>query len=181
MMHNSNNNTGSLSVSEPVFLLVGHLQRAHGIKGEIAMRILTDFPERLRRGKTVFLGEAHMPIKILQVRRKQDLMLILFEGYSVREQVAELTNLDVFASSKGLPTLAEGEYYHHQLIGLEVYEGDELLGSIAEVLVTGANDVYVVTAENRKELLLPAIESVILAVDLDRKRMDVAIPDGLMD
>ena len=59
MMDIKQEKTGSLNTGEPEFLQVGHLQRSHGVDGEIAMRVVTDFPERLRKGKTVYLGEAH--------------------------------------------------------------------------------------------------------------------------
>ncbi len=181
MSDHSKTMTGSPHSSEPVFLTIGHLQRPHGVAGEIAMQVITDFPERIRKGKTVFLGTDYTPIKILQTRWKQDLMLIKFEGYSSREEVAKLTNLDVFTRVKDLPSLPAGEYYHHQLIGLQVFEGDTLLGTISEILVTGANDVYVVSSLYNSEILLPAIESGIISIDLEANRMQVIIPDGLIE
>lgn len=181
MSDHSKTMTGSPHSSEPVFLVIGHLQRPHGIAGEIAMQVLTDFPERIRKGKIVYLGNDHTPIKVLQTRWKQNLMLIKFEGYPSREDVAKLTNLEVFTSVKDLPTLPEGEYYHHQLIGMQVFEDDILLGSISEILVTGANDVYIVSSLHNSEILLPAIESVILNIDLPANRMQVIIPDGLIE
>jgi 16S rRNA processing protein RimM len=181
MTTKTRSSTGSQKAGEPVFLVIGHLQRPHGVAGEIAMKVLTDFPERICKGRVVLVGAARTPVKITQVRWKQGLMLIKFEGFAVREKVAELTNMDVFVSGEGLPDLPDGEYYHHQLIGLDVYEGEEFLGVINDILVTGANDVYVVQKAEGKELLLPAIQSVILEIDLERHRMDVSIPDGLID
>lgn len=91
----------------------------------------------------------------------------------------QLTNLEVFAAVNELPALPEGHYYHHQLLGLAVYEQDTLLGTLTEILETGANDVYVVVEPGGKELLLPVIPSVILQYDLHNKRIDVIVPEGL--
>ena len=71
------------------------------------------------------------------------------------------------------------EYYHHQLIGLNVYAGEEFLGVLTSVLQTGANDVYIVEDAAGKELLLPSIPDVILGIDLTSKRMDVHLMEGL--
>ena len=170
---------GSSPRREPAFVLLGVLQKPHGIRGEIGMRIATDFPERLRVGRTVYLGDERLPRKIVGIRHKADLFLLLFEGISQREEVAALTNQEVFASVRELPSLPEGRYYHHQLIGLEVWEKNTLLGELMEILSTGANDVYVVRETNGKELLLPAIPQVILETDLKRGRINVALIEGL--
>ena len=180
MYHQKQNETGSIKPGEPVFLVVGHLQRPHGIKGEIAMKVLTDFPERLRMGKTVLVGEDHHAMKIEHLRWKQDLMLIQFEGVVDREMASRLTNLDVFVSSEKIPKLPEGEYYHHELLGLQVYQEQVLLGELSEILVTGANDVYVIRQNEGREFLLPALQSVIVAVDLENGCMEVVIPEGLI-
>jgi 16S rRNA processing protein RimM len=76
--------------------------------------------------------------------------------------------------------LPEGKYYHHQLIGLQVMdENDNPLGELAEILVTGANDVYVVKDASGGELLLPAIPPVILDVDVGHRLMKVHLLEGL--
>jgi len=170
---------GSDSKAEPAFVLIGCLQRAHGVRGEIAMRVLTDFPQRLRRGKKVFLGSDHRQYILSAVRTKEPLLLLSFEGVDSREEAQPLTNLDVFTAVRELPTLPEGSFYHHQLIDLQVFEEDNLVGQISQVLETGANDVFVVQETGGGELLLPNIPSVILHVDLEKQRVDVHILDGL--
>jgi len=170
---------GSVSKAEPAFVLIGRLQRVHGVRGEIAMRVLTDFPQRLRLGRKVFLGPEHKQYTLSAVRTKAPLLLLSFEGVESREAAQMLTNLDVFSAVRELPALPEGSFYHHQLIGLQVFEEAVLLGEISEVLETGANDVFVVREEGGGELLLPNIPSVILMVDLEKRRMNVHILEGL--
>ena len=171
--------TGSGTLEEPVFVLIGRLQRVHGVDGEIAMRVLTDFPQRIRHGKQVFVGENHQQMIIESVRPKAELLLLTFKGITTREAAQELTNLEVFVEARNLPKLPEGRYYHHQILGLQVYEGEELLGYISEIIETGANDVFAVRLTRGGELLIPNIPEVVLAVELEEKRMLVHLMEGL--
>jgi 16S rRNA processing protein RimM len=177
---NRNNDTGSSLPGEPVFLAVGKLRRPHGINGEILMDVMTDFPERLHAGKTVFIGDEHRPLEIAHVRQADRTLLVTFDGYENSDQVGELRNKIVFVRADSIPELPEGEYYHHQLLGLKVVEesGREL-GFLSEILETGANDVYLVVDPDGNETLLPAIESVILGVDLDRQEIKVRSQEWL--
>jgi len=172
--------TGSSSPGEPVFLAVGRLRRSHGIQGEILMDILTDFPERLRKGKTVFVGDAHEPMRIENLRGHDRELIIHFEGITTPEEVVRLRNAHVFVKTSELPRLPEGEFYHHQLIGLTVVdEAHKTLGTFDSILETGANDVYVVKTPEGKDLLFPAIEEVVLGVDLEKREMTVRPPEWL--
>jgi 16S rRNA processing protein RimM len=153
----------------PAFLAVGLLRHAHGVKGEISMEVYTDFPERLRVGSEVYIGDSHKPLHITHKRNKDQLLLLTFEGYADCDQVNTLRNEVVYTRADKLPQLPEGQYYHHQLIGLRVTdESGAELGTLAEILETGANDVYIVRSPDRADLLLPAIESVIIQVDLEK-------------
>lgn len=174
-------NAGSSDKNEPAYALIGRLQKTHGVKGEIAMRVITQFPERIRTGKKVYLGDDHQEISIVSLRWKNDLMLIRFEGIETPEVARQLTNKEVFSPIKKMPKLPEGEFYYHELIGLQVWEGDEFLGEIMEILETGANDVYLIQAEGQPELLIPAIPDVIKEIDLEAKRMSVELLEGLRD
>ncbi len=166
--------TGSPLTGEPVFLIVGKLRRPHGLTGDILMEVITDFPERMRRGRELFIGEAHTPVELEASRNHPPFLLLKFRGIDTPEDVGMFRNCMVYVRADSLPTLPEGEYYHHQLIGLQVISEDgQSLGKITEVIETGANDVYVVTAEGGKELLLPAIHDVILNIDLTQKTMTV--------
>ncbi|HEY3345363.1 MAG TPA: ribosome maturation factor RimM [Anaerolineaceae bacterium] len=166
--------TGSPATSGPGFLIVGRLMRPHGVTGELRMEVLTDFPERLRAGQTVYLGPEHQPFTMTGVRSSDKALLIRLEGILDRDQAALLRGNEVSIQGNSLPELPDGEYYYHQLIGLQVIdESGAVLGVLEQILETGANDVYVVKPEDGPEVLLPAIESVILSVDLQNRRMTV--------
>lgn len=168
------NETGSPGEGEPLFLVVGKLRRPHGIYGEILMDVLTDFPERLLPGKLVLVGEVHQSFEIVNLRRHDPELLITFDGIDSREEAGEYRNQLVYVKADALPKLPEGEFYHHELVGLRVdNESGEELGVLEQVLVTGANDVYVVRTADGEELLLPAIHDVVLEIDPENGKMVV--------
>lgn len=170
--------TGSLPLGEPVFLTIGLLRRSHGLKGDVIMDVYTDFPERLLPGKTVFVGENHRPLVIRNIRPANKELLIGFEGYTDPESTKDLRNQLVFVTVSELPTLPEGEYYHHQLIGLRVVNKlGQTLGVLDQILETGANDVYVVKAPGGSEILIPAVDDFILEVNLERGEILAAPPE----
>jgi 16S rRNA processing protein RimM len=173
--------SGSPPIGEPDFLVVGKLRRPHGVHGEILMDVYTDFPERLEAGVTVYLGPQHMPVQIRNTRWQAPAMLVAFARYGSREEVGELRNLLVHVRADDRPPLSEGEYYHHQVLGMQVVEeSGENLGVLSGILETGANDVFIVTTQEGREILLPATEDVLLEIDLERKQMRVHLLPGLI-
>jgi len=173
-----NLNTGSRQTGEPVFIAVGKLRRSHGVRGEITMEVLTDFPERVRKNRVVLVGDEHLPLKLTSVRWKDQFMILAFEGYSDCDQVNVLRNQYVFVDARKLPPLPEGDYYFHQLIGMRVETEDgNQLGELGEILETGANDVFVVRKPETADLLLPVIDDVILTVDLEKGIITVRLQE----
>lgn len=174
----SQNNSGSPRSGEPVYVVVGKLRRPHGVRGEILMDLLTDFPKRLKTGTEVFVGKKYDPYVIRSIRFLEKGALISFEGFMDCDVVGFFRNQLVFSKKENSPALPEGKYYHHQILGMEVYnEAGESLGVIDEILETGANDVYIIRYGTKNEVLIPAIKSVILKIDLSVKRMVVRLPE----
>ncbi|MGE5222336.1 MAG: ribosome maturation factor RimM [Omnitrophica WOR_2 bacterium] len=175
------NAAGSPPSGEPAFLAVGKLRRPHGVHGEMLMEVLTDFPERLKKGATLYIGDEHQPLKLASLRWHNQGMLVTFRGVDTPENAGELRNLIAYVQSKDRPPLDEGEYYHHQLLGLKVYDEEgAILGEVTQILETGANDVLVVQPESGAEILLPALDSVILEVNLEEAKMRVHVLPGLI-
>jgi len=142
------------------------------------MEIITGFPERLRASKTVFIGSEHIPHRLSHVRKQDTALLVSFEGLEDPQAAARLCQQLLYVKAENLPALPQGEYYHHQLLGLQVVdESGQPLGLLSEILETGANDVYLVITQQGEEILLPAIEEVILEVNLDRREMRVRPPE----
>jgi 16S rRNA processing protein RimM len=165
---------------EPVYLVVGFLRRAHGVHGELVMDLHTDFPERLRSGRKLFLGEEHKPMTLSTVRAHANGVLVKFKGIETPEAAGQFRNQWVYVRTADVPKLPEGEIYQHELFGFEVVdEAGQRLGELVEIIETGANDVYVVRDANGRDLLLPAIPSVILDLDPARRSMRVHLLEGL--
>jgi 16S rRNA processing protein RimM len=165
---------------EPVYLVVGFLRRAHGVHGELIMDLHTDFPERLRSGRKLFIGEKHTVLTLAGVRPHAKGMLVKFKGVETPEEAGKLRNQWVYVKATDVPSLPAGKLYQHELFGFEVVdENDNLLGELVEILETGANDVYVVRGAGGREILLPAIPSVILDLDPARRLMRVHLLEGL--
>lgn len=165
----------------PAFLIVGKLRRPHGVKGEMKMSVLTDFPDLLVKGLEVFVGEDYLALTIRSIRSQGETILISFEEYFDRDKVGVHRNKFVSMRTEDFPSLPEGEYFFHQLLGLKVIDEDaQKLGSVVDIIETGANNIYVVRNVRGDEILLPAIEGVIIAVDLELKEMRVRLLPGLL-
>lgn len=145
------------------------------------MDVYTDFPERLVEDVVVYIGPQFKPMRIVQRRLHSRGLLLTFEGYQSREEVADLRNLLVQVLAAESPALPEGDYYLHQLRGLQVITEDGTsLGWVHAILETGANDVFVVKDNDGSEVLIPAIESVVREIDLGKKQIKVRLLPGLM-
>jgi len=174
MPQTSKNDAGSQPQSEPAFLVLGKLRRPHGVKGEIPLEIYFRMLDLLAPGCQVLIGEDHQSLTIEATRWKNDLLLLKFEEFSDRTEVSALTNSLVYINTEQLPSRTDGEFYLHELIGLNVFEQEgRYLGVLREIIKTGANDVYVVLNDAGEETLVPATEHTILEVDLDQEKMIV--------
>jgi 16S rRNA processing protein RimM len=172
---------GSPPTGEPVFLVVGKIHRPHGLKGEVIFEVITDFPERIRPGVTLYVGDKRESVVIEGRRRHGANLLIRFVEFDNPEMLISLTNRFVYVRADDRPPLPEGEFYHHQIIGLSVIsDQDQVLGELVKILETGANDVYLVRSESGKEILLPAIPDVIQKIDLPAGKIIVHLIPGLL-
>jgi len=143
------------------------------------MDVQTDFPERLRAGATVYLGRHHRRAVIGGARAVSGGMLVKLDAVDTRDAASQHRNEIVYVAAGDRPPLEAGRYYHHQVVGCTaVDEQDRAIGRITEILQTGANDVYVVKpGAGKEELLLPAIDSVVLQIDPESKLVRVRIPE----
>jgi 16S rRNA processing protein RimM len=166
---------------ESIYLAIGYLRRPHGVSGEIIMDVHTDFPDRIKSGRKIYIGDKHESATFDTVRVHGDSLLISLRGYDTPEAVGRFRNQWVHVKSKDVPPLPEGKHYKYEFVDLEVIDDQgNPLGRIAEILETGANDVYVVRDEAGKEILLPAIPSVVLEVDMELRQMKVHLLEGLI-
>jgi 16S rRNA processing protein RimM len=170
-------------LTEPEYLTVGRVLRPHGVRGELLVEVLTDFPESLP-GKTVTLtAEADSPgerLVVDSVRWHRGRLLVRVAGRDDRESVEALRNYLIQIDLSQAEPLAEGQYYHHQIVGLRAVADDgRLLGRVSAILETGANDVYVVETPEGGELLVPAIRDAVRKIDLEAGEIVIHVLDGL--
>ena len=163
----------------PESLIVGRILAPWGIRGEVKVEVLTDFPERFAPQKVVYLNAR--PLEIESCRpHKQHLVVKLATIDSV-EDTEKLRGQDLTIPSSELSRLPEGQYYTFQLIGLKVLTTDgEHLGQIADIMTTASNDVYIVKGKHG-EILIPAIEDVVKSIDLEEGKMVIEAIEGLLD
>jgi 16S rRNA processing protein RimM len=170
---------------EPRYLAVGRVLRPHGIRGELRVEVLTDYPERLSQHAYFCLASPDAPeavqrYPVEKLRWHRGALLLKLGGCGDRNAASELRGMLVQIPVEQAVPLEAGEYYDFQLIGVRVEaESGEWLGQIVEVLKTGANDVYVVRGP-WGEVLLPAVDDVVLDLDLESRRMVVHLLPGIL-
>lgn len=168
------------------YVAIGQVVGPHGIRGEVKVQSMTDFPNRFKAGSMVYLGEgtgevAARPVQIATSRPHQEQMLVLFAGVKDRTEAEALRWQYVLIPESEVMPLGEHENYLHDLVGLTVMTADgHELGELKEVVLTPANDVYVVQGSGG-EVLVPATREVVLNVDLAARTMTVALPEGLLE
>ena len=156
-------------------IVIGRVGAAHGIRGELRIIPLTDFPERFAALREVMVGDELLHLESIKPQGKNFLMR--FREYAVREDAQKLTGRLLTVARAEAAPLDEGEYYVFDIVGLTVYdEEDNELGTVENVLRTGSNDVYAVRAEDGREILIPALRTAVLAIDVPGGRMTVRFP-----
>lgn len=165
-------------------LRVGVISSTHGIKGEVKVFSTTDEPERFKKLKTVILdtGREQTTLTIEGVKFFKNMVILKFKEFNDINEVEKYKGKDLLITREQAGTPGPDENYIVDLIGLKVVtdEGAEF-GTMKDVILTGANDVYVVADPNGKEYLFPAIKQCILDVNLETQTMTVHIMDGLLD
>lgn len=165
-------------------ILIGQIVAAFGVRGQVKMKAITAQVDHLRRRiRTLYLGPKLQAYTLKSlIEHKPGLLILTLEGLTTREQANELRGQDVAILETQAAPLAEGEYFIHQLYGLKVVAdtGDEI-GSVAEVLETGANEVLVVKRDGKPDGLIPMIHDVVQALDFAGGRVVVHLMPGLLD
>ena len=165
--------------SEPD-VVIGTIVAPFGIKGEVKVRIETDFPERFESLKEIWLKPKTGPgrmARINSVRFHKSGALVKFQGCNDRNCSEELRGAEMRIDRSQLKVLDSDRFYVHDILGLDVYTtGGEHLGQVTEVLHGPANDVYVTPRG-----MIPAIKQVVREIDLNGRRMVIEPIEGLID
>ncbi len=167
-----------------MLITIGKAVKPFGVKGEMKVEPMTDFPERFKTLRRVYLvspaGE-EIACQVKAVRYAGGTPYLLFGGYDSPEKARVLNGWFIKVPEEEAMPLPEGSYYQFEIIGMEVVsESGERLGTIIDIFETGSNDVYVMKS-GRKEIYLPATKEIIKQVDREAKRMVIHLLDGLME
>lgn len=165
---------------------VGKIVNTQGLQGEMRVLSVTDFAdERFKKGTELALFDAKdqfvADVEIHSHRKHKNFDIVKFKGLYHINDVEKFKGYSLKIAEDKLTDLEDGEFYYHEIIGLDVYEKDEKIGVIKEILQPGANDVWVVRRPGKRDLLLPYIPPVILKVDVEGNRVDVEVLEGLDD
>jgi len=166
---------------------IGKIIGAHGIQGAVKVYSYAESVDRFTTPEGVILVDpagASKRLTVTQASPHKKVVRLTMAGVTTRDQAEALTGWGVFIPKGSLPPLAPDTYYWDDLIGMAVYtDRGEHLGSIEQIIPTGANDVYVVktpSGHQTGEILIPAIASVVIDIDVAGGRMQVVLPEGLI-
>lgn len=176
-------------------LQVGAITTTHGVRGEVKVFPMTDDVKRFKKLKKVQLdiGKGYLELEITQVKFFKNLVILKFKGIDNINDVEKYKGRGLFVTREDAVKCEKDEYFIADLLGIKVTtEQGELLGELADVLQTGANDVYVVRVDEespyadrvkdkRREVLLPAIRDCVLNVDMQERNMQVRLMPGLVE
>lgn len=165
-------------------LRVGVISSTHGIRGEVKVFPTTDDPARFKSLKKVILEAKRETLELTVERVKffKQFVIVKFKGIDDINDVEKYKGAELWVTREDAVPLEEGEYFIADLIGLTVMTDEgEKLGTLKDVLQTGANDVYEVTMSGGKTVLLPVIDECVLDVDLEKGEVLVHVMDGLLD
>lgn len=164
------------------YFVIGKIVNTQGIKGEIKVIPTTDDPLRFEELKEIIIDvKGNLKnLKVKNVRYNKQFVILKLDSIDTMNDAEKLKGYEIKIDSKDALPLEKDEYYIRDLYGIDVITNEgEKLGKIEDIIFTGANDVYVVKEDNKKDLLIPAIKQCILQVDIENKIMTVKLLEGL--
>lgn len=165
-------------------LRIGVIANTHGIKGEVKVFPTTDDINRYKQLKEVILdtGKEHKKLEIENIRFFKQMVIVKFKGIDTINDIEKYKGKDILVTREQAIPLEEDEYFIYDIIGAAVIteEGREI-GTLEEVLQTGANDVFVVKSLEGKELLFPVIKDCVLDINIEEKKVTIHVMKGLLE
>jgi len=164
--------------SEPEFITIGKIIAPWGTTGKLKVKVLTEFPQRFAPGSKLYINQ--QPMTISSTEWHKGVAIIKLNTIDNIKDVQRLQGQPIEIHHSQVYPLPEGQYYHFQLIGLEVWTSHgELLGTVTEILTAESNDNYVVRGA-KGEILIPAIEDVVKSIDVSQGRIVIEPIEGLL-
>lgn len=168
-------------MAEKEYLQVGAITSPHGVHGEVKVFPTTSDVARFKKLKEVTLdtGKEKIDLHVTGVKFFKQFVILKFQEFSTPEEMEKYRKCPLLVTRENAVKLKKDEYFIADLIGIDVFENEEHIGVLKDVLETGANDVYIVEEDDGNELLLPAIKQCIMEVDIENRKMLVHVMEGL--
>lgn len=170
----------------PEYLMLGRILRPHGVRGELKVSTLTDYPERVGELERVYIGkdvdDSHAkPYTVAKARLHQKYILLTLDDIADRDEAERFRQLYVMVSLDDAVPLESGEFYLFEVVDCRVETADgETLGIVKDVIETGANDVYIVDSPTHGDVLIPVTEETIIEHDIENGVVRINLLDGLL-
>lgn len=161
---------------------LGYIVKTHGLKGQVQIQLDVDSPESYYEMESVFLEQSGnlIPFFFKEIQPQGDRLLATFEEFDSYDHATSLVGNKLFLPLQALPNLSSDEYYYHELVGMEVYQGDIKLGIVSTIYQPSSQ--YLLAIEyHDQELLIPIEDGIVLSVDKVDKRIKVDLPDGYLE
>ncbi len=158
---------------------IGKVVNTHGLRGHIKVEPWCDGIETFEYLNRVFVNNIEYEIESVKIQK--NLFLLKLLNLDSIEDAVKLKNMVICANEDEMLPLPEGVFYIKDIIGLSVYDGENFIGEIVDWIETGANNVYIIKRPKGKDVLIPAIDSVVKEIDIENKKMSVNMLEGLME
>lgn len=156
---------------------MGKIVSTQGLKGEMRVYSYTDYKERFEEEKGIYIKDKFYEIE--KVRYKKEMVILKLKDINSIEEVEKLRNQEVFTTRKA--ELPEGTYYIKDLIGVDVFLEDETkVGQIKDVLITGANDVYIIKRENKPDAMIPVVDEFVSTINIKDRKIVIKPIEGML-
>ena len=165
------------------FIIIGKVVSTQGNKGEVNVLPLTDSIDRFKNLDNVFLRskKSQTILNVEKIRKRKDTVILKLKDIENIEEAKMIVGSFLEVERKNAVKLPKETYFIFEIIGLEVYDENNIfLGKVENVISTGSNDVYVVKSKDKEELFIPAIREVVNNVNLEKKRITIKMLDGLI-
>jgi 16S rRNA processing protein RimM len=176
------------NTESPRFLVVGTVRRPHGVRGEVSVAVDTDRPKSIfRAGRVLTVGDTKgragtMRLTLERSRPFKDGLLLKFSEFdSLNPQLEALRGATLLMPEAEVPPLGEGEVYYHQLVGLRVMVGADVVGTVAELMELPGAETLLVKRAGKRDLMIPFISEWIRRLDVAEGVIEIDPPEGLLE
>ncbi len=160
---------------------LGNVVRTHGLKGELMLLLDVDDPTKYKKLESIFLeiNGKLVPFFIQEIQIRNEMATVQFEDINSIQVASDLIGKRTFLPITALPKLEKGQYYYHDLIGFQVFDGKTPIGKVKEI-ITSSSNTLISTDHKGKEVLIPMDPQILLSVDLEKSEVHTQLPDGLL-